>query len=197
MCFSMLMSNRRCKRERRRQSECPTRIVFRFSTTLSLSFYSCALSLFLSNAHTALLHGEEWKSKAERGGHTATFLSVLCWLSWTLPLRSWWGGMALWKNQPGASIAVIIIWIQECWICSFGPLRGWEMTCLCSSDTLSVCSKTTHPPSTTTLRCSTPVSTGRWVLLECKDWCGSCMKPATMFSICAFPCDRGRNTGSW
>ncbi len=74
-------------------------------------------------------------------------------------------GLSLWEadeeewpcggNQPGASIAVIIIWIQECWVCSFGPLRGWEMTCLCSPDTLSVYSETTHPSSPTTLLCST------------------------------------------
>lgn len=61
----------------------------------------------------------EWKAKG-RGG-TMTFLSLLCWLSPTLPLRSWWGGIALRKIQPGASIPVIIIWIPDCWICSSAP----------------------------------------------------------------------------
>lgn len=165
MQFNVRAQNHRCAPpcwwatgsawEGHRDSEwvCPTRIAFLFF----LSFITVlSLSLSFFQMHTLLLlHGEESKSRAQRGGHTATFLSMLCWLGWTLPLRGWWGRMALWRNQPGASIAVIIIWIQDCWICSFGPLRGWEMTCLCSPDTRSVYSETTHPPSTTTLPCST------------------------------------------
>lgn len=160
MCHPMLMSNRSCKNGSR--NECVQRGQPFCCLPLCLLFL-CSLSL--SNAHFILLRGEDWKSRARRGGHTATFLSVLCWVGSTLPLRGWWGGMALWRNQPGASIAVIIIWIQDCWICNFGPLHGWEMTCLRWADTLSVCNAAAFPPPTVTLPWSSPVSTGGWVHL--------------------------------
>lgn len=71
-------------------------------------------SLYYSQMQTVLCITKKKKKKnSESRGHTATFLYVLCWLDWTLPLRGWWGRMALWSNQPGASIAVIIMWIQE------------------------------------------------------------------------------------
>lgn len=78
-------------------------------------------------------------------GLMATVLSVLCWLSWAHPLRGWWEGMALWRKRPGASIAAVIIWIQDCWVRSFGPLHGWEMTCLYLLGTLSVSTPQTLP----------------------------------------------------
>lgn len=111
-------------RETETERVCPARIASLLSAALSLSFIPVLSLAFPSDAHSPLLRGEECKGRARRGGHTATFLSVLCWLGRTLPLRSWWGGMALWRNQPGASIAVIIIWIQDCWVRSFCPLRG-------------------------------------------------------------------------
>lgn len=77
MCFSMLMSNRRCKRERRRQSECPTRIVFRFSTTLSLSFYSCALSLSLKCTHCFAPWRRMKEQSRERRPHSDIFICVV------------------------------------------------------------------------------------------------------------------------
>lgn len=58
-------------------------------------------------------------------GHMVTFLWVLRWLGWTLPLRDWWEGMALWRKRLGAYIAAVIIWILYCWVCSFSPLHGW------------------------------------------------------------------------
>ncbi len=71
-------------------------------------------------------------------GHMATFLSVLCWVGWTLPLRGWWEGMALWRQRAGASVAAVIVSIEYCRVRSFGPLHGWEMTCLYLPGTLSV-----------------------------------------------------------
>lgn len=157
------------------------------SFSICSPFFLLHCFLFLSNAHSPFAP-QSRKSRARRGGHTATFLSMLCWLGRTLPLRGWWGGMALWRNQPSASIAVIIIWIPDCWICSFGPLRGWEMTCLCSPDTLSVCSETAHPASTTTPPCSTLSAR----VEECffNDWRGPSIKPATPFVIHGCACSR-------
>lgn len=79
------------------------------------------------------------------------FLSVLCWLSWTLPLRGWWEGIALWRKQLGVSIASLIIWIQHRWVCTCSPLHGWEMTCLCMPGTLSVSMYSLDPSSTSKL----------------------------------------------
>lgn len=148
-----------------------------------LSFRSCftllsPLSFFPpSNALSPFVpRRRKWEQSA---GRTATFLCMLCWLGWTLPLRGWWGGMALWRNQPGASIAVIIIWIRDCWICTFGPLRGWEMTCLRSPDTLSVCGETTHLPSAATLPHST--LSARVDERFFNDWRGHSIRPATTF----------------
>lgn len=179
----MLMSNRSCKRDT--QTEWASHEES-FSICSPFFYYT---AFPFSQMHTLLLlHGVESKSRARRGGHTATFLSMLRWLSWTLPLRGWWGGMALWRNQPSASIAVIIIWIPDCWICSFGPLRGWEMTCLHSPDTLSVCRETAHPAPTTTLPCSTLSAR----VEECffNDWRGPSIKPATPFFIHGCACGR-------
>lgn len=75
----------------------------------------------------------------------ATFLSVLCWLDCTLPLRGWWEGMALCREEAGASIVAFIFWIQYCWVRSFGPLLGWEMTCLHLPGTLSVSTSLFRP----------------------------------------------------
>lgn len=154
-------------------------------TISRLSVFFCIIPAFplcFPQIHTLLfLRGVE-RSRAQRGGHTATFLSVLCWLGWTLPLRGWWGGMALWRNQPSASIVVIILWIQDCWICSFGPLRRWEMTCLCSPDTLSVYSKTTHPPAWATQPSSTLSARATELFFNVKTGAGPALNLRLYFS---------------
>lgn len=117
------------------------------------SFFVRLHPLFL---HTPLCSTEKKDGAKHREEATQRhFYLAFCWLSWTPSPRGWWGGMALWRNQPGASIVVIIIWKQDCWICSFGPLHGWEMTCLCLPDTLSVYSEAAQPVSASTQPSST------------------------------------------
>lgn len=138
---------------------CPTGIAFLL--TCSLSFISL---LSFSQMHTLLLlHREESKSKAQRGGHTATFLSLLCWLGWTLPLRGWWGEMALWRNQPGASschhhmnpgLLNLQLW-PPTWMGNDLSALVWHSLCLQQNHSFSVY-------NTSLLN---PVSMGRWVLL--------------------------------
>lgn len=69
-----------------------------FSICSPCFFYYYAAFSFPQMHTLLLLHGVESKSRTRRGGHTATFLSMLCWLGRTLPLRGWWGGMALWRE---------------------------------------------------------------------------------------------------
>lgn len=77
-----------------------------------------------------------------------TFLSVFCWLGWTLPLRGWWEGMAFWMKRPRASIPSVIIWIQHRGVHSCKPLPGWEMTCRYLPGTLSVSMYSLDPSAT-------------------------------------------------
>lgn len=65
-------------RETETERVCPARIASLLSTALSLSFIPVLSLAFPSDAHSPLLHGEECEGRAQRGGHTATFLSVLC-----------------------------------------------------------------------------------------------------------------------
>lgn len=148
-----------------------TDFLFCYSSSVSLFLYH---SNFLLYAHNGLLHKGEEKKKAVRGGHTATLSSMLCWLGWTLPLRAWWGRMALQRSQPGASIAVIIIWIQDCWIHNSGPLHGWEMTCLCLSDASSIYRQAPHPLSATWAPACLRESTSYFIVRTGV----SCFKPA-------------------